>query len=265
MPKCTADGCDNAMHTKTSGLCNMHLQLLQDECTIEGCALPIKTRGYCDPHYRRWLQYGDPLAGRALKHSLTGAVCHAEGGNCGLPAASKGLCSKHYARLRLTGIVDTIVREMVPSSEVVAFLAGLVDTGGGGCVTWPWRRDEYGYGKTTAVGETLAHRVACRLAHGEPPPDKPLVLHSCGRGHEGCVAPWHLYWGDKVENAIDARGHGTLCIGEKVWNAKLAEADIPLIRRDQRSDYELGLVFGVSPSTIGDVRAGRTWKHVPLV
>lgn len=31
-------------------------------CSIEGCERPVRTRGFCRIHYRRWLKYGDPLA-----------------------------------------------------------------------------------------------------------------------------------------------------------------------------------------------------------
>lgn len=233
-------------------------------CSVDDCDLPARGRGWCPKHYSRWRAHGDPLGGRygRVRRIDPSVTCYAEGG-CGLPVEAKGLCSKHYARLRLTGVVDTIVRDMVAGDTVVAFFTDLIATGGEGCVTWPWKKNKQGYGKTTAMGEVLAHRVACRLAHGEPPDDKPLALHRCGKGHEGCVAPWHLYWGDKVENAMDALGHGTLCIGEMIWNAKLTADVIPAIRRSRGSDQEIALAYGVARATIGDVRAGRTWKHVP--
>lgn len=32
-----------------------------DMCAIEGCARPVKTRGWCGKHYQRWYNHGDPL------------------------------------------------------------------------------------------------------------------------------------------------------------------------------------------------------------
>ena len=31
-------------------------------CSIEGCDRPVKSRGWCAAHYKRWREYGDPLA-----------------------------------------------------------------------------------------------------------------------------------------------------------------------------------------------------------
>lgn len=33
-------------------------------CTIPDCGKLRRCRGYCESHYRRWLDHGDPLAGR---------------------------------------------------------------------------------------------------------------------------------------------------------------------------------------------------------
>jgi hypothetical protein len=32
-------------------------------CSIDGCDRPHVARGWCDTHYRRWLNHGDPLDG----------------------------------------------------------------------------------------------------------------------------------------------------------------------------------------------------------
>ena len=56
----------------------------------------------------------------------------------------------------------------------------------------------------------VAHRVVCRLAHGEPPPDKPQATHSCH--NKWCINPRHLRWGSAKDNAADyqqlRRTHG---------------------------------------------------------
>ena len=36
-------------------------------CSIPDCGKPVKTRGWCNPHYKRFLRHGDPLAGQLAK------------------------------------------------------------------------------------------------------------------------------------------------------------------------------------------------------
>lgn len=31
-------------------------------CPVDGCDKAVRTKGYCDTHYRRWRKYGDPCA-----------------------------------------------------------------------------------------------------------------------------------------------------------------------------------------------------------
>lgn len=41
-------------------------------CEIEECDKPVKTKGWCDGHYKRWWRYGDPLAtGKLAPNGLT--------------------------------------------------------------------------------------------------------------------------------------------------------------------------------------------------
>ena len=36
-------------------------------CSVVDCDRPSLARGWCKPHYRRWSEYGDPLAGRPVR------------------------------------------------------------------------------------------------------------------------------------------------------------------------------------------------------
>lgn len=33
------------------------------QCSIPDCGKPVKSRGWCDPHYKRWRRHRDPLGG----------------------------------------------------------------------------------------------------------------------------------------------------------------------------------------------------------
>lgn len=88
------------------------------------------------------------------------------------------------------------------------------------CLIWPFSRNpQHGRGVVGYDGKIeYAHRVMCRLAHGEPPPDKPQARHSCDNGHEGCINPKHLEWGDNSDNQQDRKRNGTHvahCYGNK--------------------------------------------------
>src|SRR4051812_21582861 len=67
-----------------------------------------------------------------------------------------------------------------------------VSAGPDGC--WPWVRGRSnGYGSLLFAGVvTYSHRVACTLAHGEPP-EGMHALHSCD--NRICCNPKHLRWG----------------------------------------------------------------------
>jgi HNH endonuclease len=36
-------------------------------CSIEGCGRPEKARGWCNPHYKRWERFGNPLRGAPVR------------------------------------------------------------------------------------------------------------------------------------------------------------------------------------------------------
>ena len=44
-------------------------QSVTKKCTIEGCENRHNAKGYCNKHYSRWKNYGDPLADSRLKDS----------------------------------------------------------------------------------------------------------------------------------------------------------------------------------------------------
>ena len=57
-----------------------------DSCRIENCKQPVKAKGYCKKHYRKWRQgeYGKTRY----------KICREE--NCRKPHFAKGYCEEHH-------------------------------------------------------------------------------------------------------------------------------------------------------------------------
>jgi hypothetical protein len=75
---------------------------------------------------------------------------------------------------------------------------------------WPFARYNNGYGNVTfydALGKhsTGAHRIMCKLVHGEPPTPKHEAAHSCGNGTGGCINPHHLRSDTRGGNNADKK------------------------------------------------------------
>ena len=137
------------------------------------------------------------------------------------------------------------------------------------CLIWPFWRAHGGYGAVyeNDYKRTGAHRLMCKLAHGEPPASDLEAAHSCGNGHAGCVNPKHLSWKTRAENVSDIppekRGRSR---GEKHGRSRLTEVDIRSIRDEiaSRSATARSLAkrYGVHPSTISLAVRGKNWAHI---
>lgn len=195
-------------------------------CAVTGCNRPVRCRGVCKTHYRKLLKYGDPTVSRMPTYGLS----------------------------------------------VAERLAYYIDKSGGPEACWPWtgrNRHQFGYGviwdKRLGRAEE-AHRVAWRLANG-PIPDGHFVLHNCD--NPPCCNPAHLYTGTQKQNIADIYSRGR----QSKWNrrgeansfAKLTDDAVREIRRLSAAGLkptEIGRRYGVERTSIKNVLAGRTWKHV---
>jgi len=135
-----------------------------------------------------------------------------------------------------------------------------------GC--WLWEGSVYsnGYGKFS-IGNKIVypHRVVYTIFIGEIP-DRKLVCHSCD--NRLCCNPTHLWAGTHEDNMLDMvkknRAWYISLYREDNYNSKLTERDIPKIRRMLACSYSqrnIGKVFGVSKTTIGYIKQGKTWKQ----
>ena len=110
----------------------------------------------------------------------------------------------------------------------------VADPGREGCRDWPFGGGNWGRGRpnVNSGGRKIpvAH-IALEL-DGFPKPEPPAdnALHSCDR--PSCVAPWHLRWGTKQDNARDRVERGPAnVVGERNGQSKLSDDDVREIRR----------------------------------
>lgn len=130
------------------------------------------------------------------------------------------------------------------------------------CWLWIGAKYKTGYGSIGIPGirkSVKAHRISWEMHHG-PIPEGMDVCHTCDT--PACVNPDHLFLGTHIDNMADRQRKGRTACGERSCH-KLSERDVIEIRNDFRGPGEVARDYGVSAPTICDIRARRSWRHVP--
>lgn len=134
---------------------------------------------------------------------------------------------------------------------------------GTACWIWTGSFGRRGYGRARRDKQTVAaHRLSYEMHFG-PIPDDMLVCHHCDVPN--CVRPDHLFLGTPLDNMIDMHAKGRAAIEGRHGMAKIAETDVPEIRRvhaEGVSLSELGRKYGVVYTTIRSIVRRETWKHI---
>jgi hypothetical protein len=131
-----------------------------------------------------------------------------------------------------------------------------------GCWIWQGMQSHDGYGRVRYKCRKIrAHRAVMLVKQGFLTPGK-IVCHTCDE--RLCVNPDHLYEGSQADNMRDAACRRSIDRrrGEDHQLAKLMEADVFRIRRSKETTRALGKRYGVGKSTIQQIKAGETWKHL---
>lgn len=130
-----------------------------------------------------------------------------------------------------------------------------------GCWLWVGGfRPKDGYGNIKVSGKRWqAHRLAYELYCG-PVQEGQQVMHSCD--NTACVNPEHLSLGSNHDNVQDKVRKGRQAKGELIGISKLCEADVLSIRKSSGSQRSIAAAFGVSHTTIGDIKSRKLWAHV---
>lgn len=187
-------------------------------------------------------------------------VCSVDG--CSNPSVTRGWCAKHYARWRRVGSVSA-VRLYLDRGVAAKFIRDVaVPFALDECLRWPYTVDPSGRARVKWGGShQLAHRLVCRLAHGDPPTAQHEVAHSCGCSHLGCVNPRHLRWATHTENEADKKMHGTSQHGERNHQAKLTNLQVVEIRKLKGSASQQAIAdrFGVSQTLVGLIHRKQRW------
>lgn len=109
-----------------------------------------------------------------------------------------------------------------------------------------------GYRKVPIGGRPVfLHRL---VAESFVPGDGEQVRHKDGNKLNNRAD--NLEWGSCRDNILDKWKHGKMVIGERHHFHKVPLAEVPKIRASEKSNTELGRIYGVSRSAIYSIRKG---------
>ena len=200
---CSIEDCERPVRAR--GWCNLHYRrwertgdptkilrpVVAGPCSIDGCNSPMRSKGWCENHYQCWRRNGDPEGWVKVR-----GECSI--GGCGGPHAARGWCSRHYKQWLATG-------DPIPPGPVERFCQKVIFTSCGCCWLWDGATSG-GYGSLGFDGEQWkAHRYAWTLTHG-PIPDGLDIDHLCF--NRSCVNPAHMRLVTRAQNASRKRVSG---------------------------------------------------------
>jgi len=185
--------------------------------------------------------------------------------DCGKAAFCKGLCPAHYQQQRAGKPLVKLQTQYHGVSEAMRLLLRCDKRGPDEC--WPFigsRPKQGWHGQfTTGNRSEPAHRSAWRLFVGEIPVGV-SVLHKCD--NPICINPAHLFLGSQSDNMKDmwakGRARPGVVRGEPHGMSKLSAEAVRFIRESDAPGTELAAKYGVTPTTICDVRKRRIWRHI---
>lgn len=140
------------------------------------------------------------------------------------------------------------------------FLSKVIITSESECWIWKLKPDGRGYGKTILCVSKIrcdisAHRLSYFIFNGDIKSGL-VVRHTCHNGM--CVNPKHLILGTYQDNSNDTANSGRAF-------SKLTKEDVLAIIIRIKNGEECSVIsrdYLVNESTIGDIKRGRTWKHL---
>ena len=143
-------------------------------CKIDGCEGRVKAWGWCEKHYDRWRNHGNPHT-RLTGHAA-GKVCSVDG--CSESAYAREWCQHHYNRNYHSGEATDGIRRPRYKTPQESFAARTEWEGD--CLVWQGSRGSNGYGQIS-VGKGkmhLVHRWVWEQEYGAIPA-RMQIDHTC--------------------------------------------------------------------------------------
>lgn len=155
-----------------------------------------------------------------------------------------------------------------PSSMAERLKVRLKECPDTGCHEWQGWRNEKGYGRVNlwvAGVRTVAfvHRLAWEIHNGRSLEPGEIVMHRCD--NPKCANPEHLMLGTLVENVKDMHDKGRAAKVPK--KNRLSESEVVAIKLRLSKGHGpdvIALSYPCGASTIRHIKAGTTWRHVPV-
>lgn len=152
-------------------------------------------------------------------------------------------------------------------TQLQSFWAKVDKTCPNGCWNWTasklldgYAQFEIGSRKHKTHQRVLAHRLSYEMAKGAIPSHLELD-HLCR--NRACTNPDHLEPVTTQENIRRSSVLGqTWTQGEKHGLAKLSNAQAAAIRDAEGTQAAIAKAYGVSRSTVSNIKTGRNWKHI---
>lgn len=159
---------------------------------------------------------------------------------------------------------------MISEKQRRRFWARVLLPDADGHMLWTGHIGQNGYGQVGINNRAIGtHRLALILTEGPPPSERMEAAHAPVICHlPACVAPVHLRWAKRIENAADQLKDGTRVRGEMSPHAKLTAEAV----REIRQRYEAGRVYqrelaaeyGVDQALISRiVNRHENWAYLP--
>lgn len=159
-------------------------------------------------------------------------------------------------------IIGTATRVLEIAPRITEFWRSVDVCGDDEC--WLWTGYvEKGYGRFYFEGRMAgAHELALSFTTGEAKHPALDTCHSCDTPL--CCNPAHLRFDTRQSNVDDCTSQGRHAHGERNGHAKLAEAQVVLMRERAThgaSGKTLAAEFGVSPALVTAILRGERWAR----